>query len=566
MKKLIFNILTYILLLIPISVNASNYEINNYEIEIETNRKQHYTIRENIESNILENTTIVREFDININNLNIDANYITETSDKKVIKINTLNNTDKVYNFKYEIKKDNTEKDIYSYDIKNNFNTTINNISFRYTLPEDFNKNNISFYLNNKKIKDIEYKIDKNTIIGTYKLLNEKDILTIKVDYQAIYLTKSTLVAIIIPILLSIIGFICWYIYGKDLKYKVKRTSTLPDSLIPLEISLINRGFAYDKDLIATLLDLSNRGYIKIEESNINDFTLTRIKDYEEKNYKEASFLRALFKKSNSITLSEYVNCISTKKSKSSSELEKTITKDNLYNSFRRVSSNILPLLNNKDEKNKYFEKSSETNQLILVFMLAVILILVTSLPFIEVNKAYLLPISVLVSISILYILLGYVDISNNKLPSSKLLLLIILSIIIVTIMLLPSFYRNRIYIVAFIISCICIGIILLLYKYMPKRTILGTKHYSKIEGFKKYLSTLEKDEVQKELKDNNNYLYDLLPYAYALDMEKYIIDLIKELDISGPSWYKVKDKFTPVKFKNSLNRLYENIKLKSEE
>ena len=67
---------------------------------------------------------------------------------------------------------------------------------------------------------DIKYDLISNELKGNIKELKETDILTIKIDYSKIYLTPTTAVATIIPIILTIISGILWFIYGRDLKYK----------------------------------------------------------------------------------------------------------------------------------------------------------------------------------------------------------------------------------------------------------------------------------------------------------------------------------------------------------
>lgn len=56
-------------------------------------------------------------------------------------------------------------------------------------------------------------------------------------------------------------------------------------------------------------------------------------------------------------------------------------------------------------------------------------------------------------------------------------------------------------------------------------------------------------------LKDNPNYLYDILPYSYILGIESVVFNKLKKLNIEDPKWYKI-DNFTYRKLFNSINRL----------
>lgn len=557
--------------LFPSITFASNYNVENYEIDIDISDNQVYTYNESIKVTFNDrNVDVTKELPSNIKEFETDSEYLMETKNTKLITFNSKSYSNDVYSLTYKIENKSLKKDLYEIDLLNSYNNNLNNITFYITLPEDFSKNNIEFYLNNKKIKDIDYKIVDTTIQGTYKKLNENDTLTLKIDYNKVYFSTSTILATIIPIILALLSGLLWYFFGKDLNSKVTKKDSLPKNINPIELAMIYNGQATEKDAFNLLIYLANKGYIKIEETNSNEFTIKKDDDYNGKNYKETTFIKALFKKNSNLTLTEYLTVMSEKKTKKTqtteNDYDKEISKENLYSRFQRAKENVLPLVNSLEEKSKYFEKTAEIQRAYLLMMIATILIILTSVPFIDINKLYLLPVSVIFSIVTLHLLMNFADNYDPKINKKKLWLFVIGAVVILTIMLFPSFKRNKIYIITFIINLICIGLVLFFYKFMPKRTIAGTRQYSNILGYKQYINELTDEELTNNLKENNNYLYDLLPYADCLSLEEKVLKMMKDKEVSGPSWYKLKDEYTVQKFSNSLSRLYNTLKNKDTE
>ena len=552
-------IVLFFLLFIQTSVTAKSpdYDIESYNVEISVDKDLNYTYNENI--NLVfnkSNTIVTKTIPYEATDININKNYVIETNKDKLIKISSKNNTHDSYTYKYKIKKDKEKDDIYIIEIDNNFNNDISKLDFILTYPSSFNKNNLTFYLNGKKVKDITYKINNQELTGSISNLKEDDKLLVIVDYGKIYVNSLTIITIVISILLSLFSYILWRIYGKDVKYTIEFEKNIPSKLNTIDVSLIEKGYLNNENAIYLLLDLANRGYLKISEEENNEFTITRIKDYDGSNYKEASFIRALFRKNMTVNISEYIEALN-KESKTpyQKELDKKITKDNIKYRLIRAIKNVMSISKSNEEKNKYFETKSNNKKTYLLFSITIILVLITSIPFIEINKLYLLPISVLFSSISLFILINIVENVDLKKKNNKITILLLFAIIALIVLLTPSFKQNRIYFIAFLIGIMAVTFILFLYKYMPKRTIHGTRLYSKIEGLKKYLNEVSDKELKLVLKDNPNYLYDILPYSYILGIESVVFNKLKKLNIEEPKWYKI-DNFTYRKLFNSINRL----------
>ena len=568
MKNIKYYILLFILCLVPSFVNASDYKVKDYSITIDIDNNRNYKYSENI--NLIfekSDVSVTKELDISVNDLEVNKNISTETKDTKLIKINSKNVSTDTYTLSYSIQDKEYDKEVYEIEIKNTYNNDLNNISFYITLPEDYNKNNLEFYLNNKLTNDIKYTINNGVLEGKINSLKEKECLTIKVDYTNMYFTPTTIAATIIPIVLTLFSGILWYVFGKDLKYKQTKNYDLPKDMTPLEIGLLNNGKAKEKDGFALLLHLANEGYINIEETSNNDFIIRKVKNYDGKKYPVSIFFKSLFKKNKGISLTDYINAIQERKTDTRKlEFEKEIDPKELNRKFKRAVNMTLPIINDNEEKDKYFEKTSERKKMYLMIILATILLLLTSVPFIEINKLFLLPLSVIFSIITLYLLMSVVENKEFKITKNSLITLVLLALIMLVVMLTPAFRRNKIYILTFLISVLCIALILFFYKYMPKRTIYGTKQYAKLEGFKNFIIAHNMEDFKILLSKERDYFYNVLPYSYCININEEIFKIMKELKIQEPSWIKLKDDFTLQKLSNSLERLYKVLTTKNEE
>lgn len=558
--------LLLLIILLPTIVLANdNYNIASCDTEITFANDNEYTSSENIDFNFnKENTLVTKTLPINTKNILVDKDYFLATeNESKIIKIYSNEFDKRSYSIRYTIKNDNKESN--KVNICSNYNGNISNINFRLDLPNTISEDNIKFYINNIELTDISFYIDNKTVIGNYPNLKETDTLSFSINYDEIYYGTYTIMCIIIPIIFALISALIWFFYGRDSKYKINRISKLPKSISLLDIALVNDGEVTEEEAFYLLLDLANRGYLEIVENKNNTFTIIRKKDYDGKNYIEASFIKALFRKTLRVTISEYVEVITDNKNHPIKELVNEISDDNLKANFKRACNNILGLINANEEKDKYFEQKSDSKKLYLIAMIAIILVLVTSLPFIEMNKLFLLPLAVIFSVIVLYILLYFVSIINLKNKKNRIEIIIILAISTMIIMLFPSFNHNKLYIISFVISIICVAIILFFYKYMPKRTIYGTKVYSKIEGFKLYLEELRDEDLKALLDQSPDYLIDILPISYILDEGQLVINKMKKQKKSSPEWYKIDD-YTPTRLHNSIMRLKNKIIIKDEE
>jgi len=565
MKKIFY----ILILLFPIVVFANNeYEIENYRVYIEAEKNHTYNYQEELEVSFLGNEkSIIRNLNEEEHDFKVDKNYSIETNETSIAKI--YSNYDKdTYETSFNIKDKELKNNYYEFIIKNNYDNDINNIEFKIKLPTSVNANNITIKAGKYNITDlVDFSVKGNTITGNYnKKISSEDEIKVIVDYGKVYINASTLICIIIPTILTIFSYFLWRLFGKDLPTKIEKISKFPRNITPLHIALSEHGEVTKDDNFYLLLHLASKGYLSITEEK-NEYYFKKTKDYKESNYTEALFFKTLFRAGESISLTEYLNIISEKKdNKSKIYQTDRIEPKYLRRKFKNAYRTIQRYLEEQNEKDKYFEEKPERIKNILIIMIALILILITSLPFVEINVLALLPLSVILSVSILYILIEFVRNANVKAKDNKIALAFTIGVLFIVLLLVPSFQRNLGFIIAFLVSLICSIIILYIYKYMPKRTIYGQNIYNKIEGFRYFINNITKEELDRILELNEDYLLDILPISYELGVSNKVLELLKETKTKEPEWFKVPNKFNYSRLNTSILNLKEILTREDEE
>lgn len=575
MKKSII-ILFFITLFWPtICLANANYTIDKYDVTISLKQNNVLEYEENLDLTFSKyNTEIIKQFPSNSQNIFVNNSYSTEPTAEKILHLDSGHNVNMPLKTSYTLNYNNSAN-LITIELGNSYNADIKKTNFIINLPSAVVKDNITFYLDNQDITaQIKYTINGSTIQGSFnEILTQNATLKMAIQYNHAFFNFSTIMLNILPLILTLISYLIWLYYGKDLKLKISKITTLPKDLTPLDLALVQNEKVTTADCFTLLLHLANKGYIKITEIKNHEFLLDRIKDYDGDNEQEALFIKLLFRQNTHISLSEYIDVLTNKSLKTPNlTLDKKVTDKDLLYKYKIATNNILSLLNNDKEKSQYYELISNRKKNYLIMFIAIILLLITSVPFLTINTLYLLPISVIFSIILLKILLTFVDkidyinLNKNKTYKQTLLGIIIIIILISTVILLPTFKRNLLYLSSFIISIISTIIILILYKFMPKRTKYGAKIYSKMVSLKLYLNTCSKEDMLNLLKNNSNYLYDLLPYSYILGCQLKIFNLLKDHNIKKPTWYNVMGNYSVIKLNHSLTRLERKLTFSDEE
>ncbi len=427
-------------------------------------------------------------------------------------------------------------------------------------MPKEFDTSKIGFSSGSVGTigsDNVSYEVDENVIKGSYNgYLNPYEALTIRLELPEGYFIYNDFnydyLLIIIPIIFLLISFIIWYKYGKDDKVIETVEFYPPEGFNSAEIGFLYRGKTEDKDIVSLLIYLANKGHIKIVEtqdkilfSTKNSFKIVKLKDYDGDNVNERIFLKGLFSSKRSIKVSN-------------TDLIE-VTENDLRNSFYTTMNEIKNNFDNKDNKKTLFEGNTFTKTIPIIIMMVITLLIVLILPvhlystdsqmlgilifpFIGFSVLIALWFTGVLGVKIFGLIWG---LGFGGIPW----LMVMIPIIMERYILIP--YILFAFISIFIMGYFAIN--------MKKRTKYGNEILGKINGFKRFLETAEKDKLEAMVMDNPTYFYDILPYAYVLDISDKWIDKFETIAVQLPTWYDGNSNFNSNTFKSFMNTTMES-------
>ncbi len=531
MKKLVN---FFLLLSIPLITSAKT--ITNYNVKADFNDYSNIKIQKIIEKNdneILEEVLQNNVDNTKIINSNIvsNMNYSLEEKDSYT-KILYREPSNKIL-LDYEMNLTTSSKDnSYIYPLVNEIDDNINNLNIRVTLPKEYAI--VELIIDEKPVSKNQIKIENNVLSSKITNLKSSSSVKLKIVKKTnIKISLLTKLSLFFPIVGTIISYLLWYFLGKDHPYKIKKTANIPKNT-----DFISSAITYNNDLNAQdikllLVELLNKEYIYIKSTS-KGLKFVKGNKYDGKKYIISLFLRCLFR----IKDNEEINGKIKYK-----YVDEILISDINYD-------NLVYEINNRVEETKtkeqYFEETSSINKIYILLIVVMSLLLVCCNPLITYNKILFIPLGTilaLITFTILNIIVSKFDFEKLKIVEFAAGYTIIIALIYLLGIKLINI--NRIYLNAYVIGIFCSTLMLVLYKYMPKRTKKGTKIIAQLESLKLFIDTSTKEEINSVIEVNEEYIYEIIPYTYLFNNENILKEKMTTEKITGPKWLKKKEKFT---------------------
>lgn len=531
MKKLVN---FFLLLSIPLITSAKT--ITNYNVKADFNDYSNVKIQKIIEKSdneILEEILQNNVDNSKIINSNIvsNMNYSLEEKDSYT-KILYREPSNKIL-LDYEMNLTTSSKDnSYIYPLINEIDEDINNLNIRVTLPKEYAI--VELIIDEKPVPKDQIKIENNVLSSKITNLRPSSSVKLKIVKKTnIKISLLTKLSLFFPIVGTIISYLLWYFLGKDYPYKIKKTANIPKNT-----DFISSAITYNNDLNAQdikllLVELLNKEYIYIKSTS-KGLKFVKGNKYDGKKYIISLFLRCLFR----IKDNEEINGKIKYK-----YVDEILISDINYD-------NLVYEINNRVEETKtkeqYFEETSSVNKIYILLIVVMSLLLVCCNPLITYNKILFIPLGTilaLITFTILNIIVSKFDFEKLKIVEFAAGYTIIIALIYLLGIKLINI--NRIYLNAYVIGIFCSTLMLVLYKYMPKRTKKGTKIIAQLESLKLFIDTSTKEEINSVIEVNEEYIYEIIPYTYLFNNENILKEKMTTEKITGPKWLKKKEKFT---------------------
>lgn len=398
-------------------------------------------------------------------------------------------------------------------------------------IDSDYTADDIAYY-------KLEVEVVSNNEVVDNKAVKSKEALTVRLELPEGYFSEaidnsvgpSISLLFIIPIIFAIISYLLWKKYGKDDQTIETVEFYPPEGFNSLEVGYLYKGEASSQEVVSLLIYLANKGYIKIGEidegklsSNNKVFKITKLKEYDGNNINERIFFKDLFTKkpvyTDIVSMMKSIKNVNTEETISESELSEVISTD-LYDNFYMTMARILSNINNKDNKNKIFEKLASGKKIFLILMIIITFCLITIPPMVEFGDPSLIIFKLLFpgigfSIMLSMFLDNISTVTVNGKPTNSPIVSKIFGLLFGvlfggmpwTFIVLPILLEEKIYLYGYIVGIICM---IICFKYLPKRTPYENQMLGKIRGFKNFLEAAEKEKLESLVMQNPEYFYDI--------------------------------------------------------
>lgn len=580
MNRKIINLLFCIFTFFLFSLNcyANDYDITKYDVEIVVDEHNKYSIKENIDTyfnvskhgivrriplynNIIRQDGTRERNRVLISNVHVNEEFASSRENNNyVLKIGSADKTINgkhsytiSYDYDIGLDKNNKYDELYFNIIGTNWDTDISNVTFKITMPKEFDASKLGFSYGEygeSNTDNISYDVDGNVITGSFEgtLLAGEGLNVRMVLPEGYFIRKSVGSSLlecwyyIIPILGVLISYLIWKKYGKDDQVVDVVSFYPPENMNSLDVAFAKKGSVNSNDAVSLLVYLASKGYIKIVEDKKSKsrFTIQKVKEYDGNNKEEELFFRGLFKK-----------------------VWDSISSDELNESFYLTINSILTKKNSTANRKEIFNNKSSNKRYILFLFMLITSSLSTIIPALGYKLSdviFSIIICNLIGIVAL-IIVGIIYDNNctkkglNSALGFAFFFVLALAVANFTIIGFEYIYYDIVYLIGFILCMVCTYLIYFFYLIVTKRTEYGNKVLGEVNGFKKFLETAEKDKLESLVHDDPSYFYNILPYAYVLGVSDAWIKQFEGIAIAPPDWYESADAFDYYRFNRSLNR-----------
>lgn len=528
-----------------------------------------------------------------ITNISVSENYkISREEGYEVIKIGSSSKTIKgmhTYTIKYtyDIGKDPLKDadELYYNLIGNEWDAKIKNVKFRITMPKTFDESLLGFSSGLKGSTDSEniwYGVDGNDIYGyVYNDLNIGHGLTIRLTLPEGYFIRESsdisiypVVAIMLSIIMVIIAYSVWKKYGE--RDDVIETVEFypPDGCNSADVCFLYKGRVNTEGAISLLIYLADKGYLRIEQTaekeglskKSKEFKIIKVKEYDGNDENEKLFFDGLFTYTEGPDFGETkrimkeakqngekISFIQAEKMTMKTVERKKVTRTDLYNKFHTTLTKIENNMNSKENINKIYEADSRKKIKWFWFIMILILGVITIQPLADYGVAErIIP-------AMLYPLIGITIFVKSIMKKSRVniiigtMFFICLGLIPIIATMLQILLQDTTSLIMYIVGLTSVIIVDILSNKMPKRTEYGNEMLGKIKGFRRFLETAEKEQLEELVEQNPEYFYNILPYTYALGVSDKWVKQFEEIAVQSPTWYVSDDNFNMKEFSSFM-------------
>lgn len=459
-----------------------------------------------------------------------------------------------------ETAENNEDKDMFYFNLLlPEWRQPIGEIEIKVSMPEDFPLEDLECYAGKFGIMDAEDKL-KVDVVEDAKTVSIKGSripanygITLMAELPDGYWEGSLDGSIfvractILIIVLTFVCFVLWLIGGRDPKTKRAKETHPIDGISPAELGFLFDGKVTKRDVIALILYLGTKGYLRISEYKPRKFRLYRLEDPkgEEKFIRNAyNILFENIYKGRFIELEDAGSRLS--------RILKTIPVD-IENGF---SANDMKA---HTPISKVFRVVSAV---LTVLGTAVLPVLNSAYRFIDISYPDVAIVTVLAAVAMAGACVlkdrSFNDKTNSHIIFTALAAAAYTFVCGYQLFELVRASRDYIY-CAVMMACFILMLVLVL--LMKARGKENAKLVARYRSLRRFIYKAEPKDVEEFYRENPNYYYDMVPYAYLFQGLESWARTFRWMDVADPVWYTEDIEGHAIAYAKHKNTTFDNAK-----
>ncbi|WP_423363833.1 DUF2207 domain-containing protein [Mycoplasma sp. P36-A1] len=580
-KKVFVAIVFFLTILYPVNAKAAEY-IDNFDISVKVHEDGVYTVTNKVEYTFDSLShgmyaTIPQRYEMNfggetkeyyfpITNIQVkDYPFETESGDNVAIRIgdpDTYVSGTVLYEYSYDVRT----RDLglggtnmfYFNLIGNGWSVPINNVDFKVEMPKAFNTKPLFYGVTEEaksgKAEDVNYELndEKTTITGFYdKTIDPGNALTVLIDLEngyfiyPDYTTTQIGLGGLVVLIVAILG-VLFRIYGKDDKIIPVVNFYPPEGMSSLLIGYAADNAVQSKDITSLFIYWASKGYLKIEEKKDKKFNFIKVKDIDKSETQvEQSLFNALFIEEDTVSTDKMPEAYFNAKILVEHDLGKTyFIEDKQLRHTKATSIQIFAGLILAISIALF--AAINTNNYYYDIFISMIIGAITFVMVLVLNGAYL-------------VAFKNREVKNASTNNRNMIIVVILFIIISVIFLLfMSSIQVSLMYSLIVIAALVVGLGFV--AFMDKRTDYATKLLGNIYGLREFIVQAQKDKLEMLVEKDPTYFYNILPYAYVLNVSDKWIKNFENINMVQPDWYLSTTPMNNILFYSMLNSSLNNL------
>lgn len=526
----------------------STVGIKSYKFDAVVSKDHVYNISQSIvidvHDQLKDYTLYIPKGNYKVKDINVKgANFYIESTnyDYKVI----LKPLDKLEKGQHKLKlsykiyeysdKDKSGDLFYMNVLPSAFNTPIENIEINILFPNDFVKDDLQYFAGQFGVQDVSNKvsanINNNELNMAGKNIPENFSIIIKANLPENYwigeLDNSWMSKVIVglSIIMILVLIFLWFIGGRD--PKVDTGNELPPnfSITPPEANYLLNGNIGIHDVISMIIYLGSKGYLNIIENEPKKYRLINVTNPEHEPRYIRNFFSGLFGDEYSKTALEMNDFI-----KKLSQLGKNLS-ENVKSVY--AGSDMLSVTGRS--------KTFRLLGILLIALLNTVTVAINCLArYISIDFINVITIFILTAGAILLINLGLDNIYRpNKLLNIALFIAGAIVFLLITTFISFNIYNsfNDIMIVILYVALIFADIFFI---YIMKARASGNAMIvADVVKLRNSIIHMDNEEIIEKMKDNQDYFYEILPYAYSFLLLDRWTAKFKDVDFEDAKWLR---------------------------